>query len=1121
MPTGNLPQWTNPQWQDDDIFKLSKMDIDTWKVRVATAVGVRWRSQGLNQGQLPWALPVAGTEPISEAKVNEAVKLYSECLRKVPKPEEQQEWNADLRSKSQLSTVVNGCFLSWEPAAGPFNTGYIASFWSKFESGEKQWDVTIDRKAGGVEVSMEKPIELNALKFSVAGVSSIMALMRAVLGHVVRTGSCPAALALAFKSIRITWLFTASVQEILTLSVIENIEQHERRRHSELENIFQVEAWVKSMHTEKIANVSLDPTKALDVVKYALALGNPLFPDDVSDWLRSLLQGKPPTFKNKLVALQAKGVTKRFLDDKKAKICHPEMNSYAKVVLRVRAVNGFHEFKTLHELISEELGRRGLLNKAFPFSPTLLLDQNILTSDAFSGNEKSAVPTWRDGAAGRELQKGMVEVARRRLFDHDQISSGKMAFVSGTNWVAFTRLCGPPFFHFNAILEKHFDVPSRWTDSVKAFDAALWSGEYDTELSKLSSLLPGTLDTQPSQFQRRVSEMFPPLLHLLQTKDTEAARLTSQSEREAEAEKQRKEEEEKTKASQDKEDAKEVPDGDVTDDLFKDQDAAGKRNLCLALNKDAVKKREQAMERSFHVAAMAVLRTRVIVVEDAVAVKAYMESASKEGLKARLLYMDVSQFPSTNVVGKWSNNLAKQPTKEQQKTFGQSALTVPVTPITGSLLLRTCHVSLEIFNEEVSRVFPASYQKTLFVPIDIPPAYERAIRSAASRALGPPSLRSEKSGVEFHFRAVGGRNHSQGEDQKQSLAEQGDEEVDDDEEEEQEVVEEASDGMPIDSLSKKQLQGLFGRDALNMMGAMFQHSSQIGEPARFQSFDKSIQYTKASGKRELYRKSQLHPTAVNSAINLVLASNSAGISPGECFVQLSGGTPEPLVGAILAGFTKVFYVAQSESERNWMKMPSTHDEKVHAIDYMNYVSPEPDFPDQGFMAVEAAKMLAPYIKNFVLETTGSLMVPTPIEIVIPPLQTFTYIAVTGKVIARTMQQSTSQPSTQSVHSSSSQPSSSARGGPGSASGAQAVATPKAKGKVKGAGKAAEEEAEENDEENEEEDEDVDAEPGEEDDADLVKELEQLEAQNEPGPKKKRKTPPTPNADSKKKKKKQI
>ena len=429
----------------------------------------------------------------------------------------------------------------------PWNTGYITNFWSKFESGEKTWDTTIDRKAGGAVLSYDKDVDVTTLKFSVVSSSSLMALMRAVLGHVVRTGQCPPDLALAFKSIKITWLFESTEQEILTMSVNDNIDQHNRRKHTELDNIFQVKAWMEAM--TKLPRKPLDNTKAVDIVKFALAQGNPLKPDEVPEWLQALLNNKPPTFHNKIEAMCTRGVTKRFLEDKKAKIMHPEMFNYLKVVMRVRAVNGFHEFELIHQEITEEIGRRGLAHKPYPLTASLLLDPNILTSDAFAGNEKNSVPQWRDGCAGRELQKAMVEVLRRRLFDHSMINTttngGKMVFANGSNWAAYARLNGPPHYHMDTILEKNFDQPTRWADSVKAFHAGLWTGDHDTELCKLNSLLPAPLDAQPSQMQKRLCDMFPPLLHLLQTKESEAARLASSKEQEDAARKKDQEEDEK------------------------------------------------------------------------------------------------------------------------------------------------------------------------------------------------------------------------------------------------------------------------------------------------------------------------------------------------------------------------------------------------------------------------------------------------------------------------------------------------------------------------------------------------------------------------------------------------
>ena len=41
-------------------------------------------------------------------------------------------------------------------------------------------------------------------------------------------------------------------------------------------------------------------------------------------------------------------------------------------------------------------GREGLANRPFPLRTSVLMDPRILTSDAFAGLEKQAVPAWRD-----------------------------------------------------------------------------------------------------------------------------------------------------------------------------------------------------------------------------------------------------------------------------------------------------------------------------------------------------------------------------------------------------------------------------------------------------------------------------------------------------------------------------------------------------------------------------------------------------------------------------------------------------------------------------------------------------------------------------------------------------
>ena len=69
-----------------------------------------------------------------------------------------------------------------------------------------------------------------------------------------------------------------------------------------------------------------------------------------------MLKGNPPTFQNKLSAITSTGITKKFLDDKKIQIDHPEMKTYTRLVQRTRAVQGFELWD---ELLQADLARDG------------------------------------------------------------------------------------------------------------------------------------------------------------------------------------------------------------------------------------------------------------------------------------------------------------------------------------------------------------------------------------------------------------------------------------------------------------------------------------------------------------------------------------------------------------------------------------------------------------------------------------------------------------------------------------------------------------------------------------------------------------------------------------------
>jgi hypothetical protein len=100
-----------------------------------------------------------------------------------------------------------------------------------------------------------------------------------------------------------------------------------------------------------------------------------------------------------------------------------------------------------------------------------------------------------------------------------------------------------------------------------------------------------------------------------------------------------------------------VVDGDVTDDLSAGQDAE-------SLNKEAKKKQTVALRGALAQAAAAITRTRLVVVPSPAAAKAYMESCSNDGLRARVVYADFSQFAQIQSKGAWTKILCKQQNKD-------------------------------------------------------------------------------------------------------------------------------------------------------------------------------------------------------------------------------------------------------------------------------------------------------------------------------------------------------------------------------------------------------------------------------------------------------------------------
>ena len=366
----------------------------------------------------------------------------------------------------------------------------------------------------------------------------------------------------------------------------------------------------------------------------------------------------------------------------------------------------------------------------------------------------------------------------------------------------------------------------------------------------------------------------------------------------------------------------------------------------------------------------------------------------------------------------------------------------------------------------------------VFVPIDVPPAFEKFLKSAAKRALGPSGDARERTGVEYQIRTIGVRP---GPDEAEQ--QEGDDESDDDDDEVPEVPEVPTvPDVPIAVMTPRQLKSAFGRDAL---GAMFQHQIKIGEQGKFLPHGDFVKY----GKGDPYRKGQVHASVVYSAIKSCLRCSAQCLYPNDCFVQVCGGTPEGIIAAVLLGFQHIIYAAGNEKEVSGMKIPTKQNETMRSIRYSEFVS-HVDNPEEGCLFAAAVRMLAPYIRNSVMDTPGTLMVPPPYDIQLPALRVYTFVQVTGRVLARTV--GASDPiraelgSSESIESTGSEPPAKKRktvAGPGSSS-----------GKVPPTTTSTRNVDEEEEEEEDDEEEDADPEEAEDDnndDDDLAK-LESIE-----------------------------
>ena len=80
------------------------------------------------------------------------------------------------------------------------------------------------------------------------------------------------------------------------MNISENLEQATRKKHTELDNLFQVKSWMEAMQST-MGEHGLAPAKTIDIFKYAVAVGNPTQPMEPEVWMTALLHGETPYFR--------------------------------------------------------------------------------------------------------------------------------------------------------------------------------------------------------------------------------------------------------------------------------------------------------------------------------------------------------------------------------------------------------------------------------------------------------------------------------------------------------------------------------------------------------------------------------------------------------------------------------------------------------------------------------------------------------------------------------------------------------------------------------------------------------------------------------------------------------
>jgi len=301
----------------------------------------------------------------------------------------------------------------------------------------------------------------------------------------------------------------------------------------------------------------------------------------------------------------------------------------------------------------------------------------------------------------------------------------------------------------------------------------------------------------------------------------------------------------------------------------------------------------------------------------------------------------------------------------------------------------------------------------LFNQLLPPPApVVRYIKSGVGRARGPND--DEKSGIDFTIRTIGRHTNKK----TTAKAHDSDSEATGSDVEDlgsvgsmgslafstpmkTKSVDTGADMLadPL-TMSAKQLKDIAGDVADDLNCAYFQHTARVTSPALFRPMSTMLNITTEKGDTKLFRKGQVDPSVFVRAFQSALSTSSMPSSSSDVFVNITGGTGEPLVAAIALGYRTVFHVAANSEEELMFALPTEEQERLNKVDYFNYRSPEPDIPSMGVLAAEAVRQITAYLKNEVLGVPSSIKVPLTGPLELKPLVVYTYMPVLNQIVRR-------------------------------------------------------------------------------------------------------------------------